>query len=73
MLTPTHILGYDLYYHPNKTALQRFKGLCKIYPGATGIRMIRMGGAYGVGGVNNKGLRNYLIGYIEGEKWDEGY
>jgi len=53
--------------------MERFKGLARVYPGAMGIRMVRMGGAYGVGGVNNRGLRNGMIGYFEGEDWDNSY
>ena len=49
------------------------KSVFSVYPGATAIRMIRMGGAYGIGGVNNRSFRNTFIGYFEGEKWDESY
>ena len=48
-------------------------GIAKIYPSTLGIRMVRMGGAYGIGGVSNKNLRNFLISKAEGSAWDEGY
>ena len=35
--------------------------------------MVRMGGAYGIGGVSNKNLRDFLMTRVEGEHWDENY
>lgn len=48
-------------------------GIAKIYPSTLGLRMVRMGGAYGIGGVSNKNLRDFLISKAEGEAWDDGY
>lgn len=47
--------------------------MAKIYPSTLGLRMVRMGGAYGVGGVSNKNLRNFLLTRVEGTDWDESY
>lgn len=72
-LTPVHLLGYSYYEMPVFSVMGRFWNLVGIYPGAVFIRMIRMGGAYGVGGVNNRGLRNHFIGKYEGDDWDDQY
>lgn len=66
-------MGYDIYYRKDSTPKQRIMSIAKIYPSTLGIRMVRMGGAYGVGGVSNKNLRNILISKFEGSNWDEGY
>lgn len=48
-------------------------GIGKIYPSTLAIRMVRMGGAYGIGGVSNRNLRDFLISKAEGSDWDDGY
>ncbi len=72
-LTPIHLIGYDYYNYPDKKIPQRVSYLAKMYPQSVGIRMIRMGGAYGIGGVNNRNFRDYLISKFEGNGWDESY
>lgn len=72
-LTPIHLLGYNLYYKDNLSMSQRVKDIAKIYPGTVLIRMIRMGAAYGVGGIGNRKLRNSFIGKYEGKNWDSDY
>lgn len=73
VLTPFHLLGYDVYYRKTSTVSERAIRMAKIYPSTLGLRMVRMGGAYGVGGVSNKNLRNFLLTRVEGTDWDESY
>ena len=73
VLTPFHLLGYDLYNNPTRKAATRGTNILSMYPSATSIRMVRMGGAYGVGGVNNKSIRHRFISAFEGEDWDDHY
>lgn len=55
-ITPIHLLGLNLYNTPAATPVQRFRAVCKQYPEATGVRMLRFLWAYGVGGIVNKEL-----------------
>lgn len=73
ILTPVHLLGYDIYNYPAKKLSERGAGILKMYPSTTAIRMVRMGGAYGIGGVNNKSFRHQFISAFEGESWDSDY
>lgn len=73
MLTPLHLIGYDIYNFKDRKLAERMTHLKLIYLPTVGIRMIRMGAAYGVGGNNNYKLRNYFISKIEGENWDKSY
>lgn len=73
VLTPIHLLGYDIYNYPQRKMGDRMGGILKLYPSTTFIRMVRMGGAYGIGGVNNKSFRDRFISAYEGENWDRDY
>ena len=73
VLTPLHLLGYDIYYHPALGVKKRFLGILSIYPSTLFIRMIRMGGAYGIGGVSNRYFRDRFISQYEGKDWDDNY
>jgi len=35
--------------------------------------VVRMGAAYGIGGVNNLRFRDYFISKYEGPNWDKSY
>jgi hypothetical protein len=73
-LTPLHLLGYDFYNRPAAANIaDRIKHLTPKYLPSVGIRMVRMGAAYGIGGVNNRSFRDYFIGMIEGSNWDKNY
>jgi hypothetical protein len=73
ILTPIHLLGYDFYNFKTRTMKERIGYLRPTYLSTVGIRMIRMGGAYGIGGVNNKQFRNNFISRFEGAGWDSSY
>lgn len=73
ILTPLHLLGLDLSNFPEDTARVRILRLFKLYPFTTFLRMIRMGIAYGVGGVGNKYVRGSLHTMNEGVDWDNRY
>ena len=60
-MTPLHLLGYDIYYHPHIGLKNRLLGILSIYPSTLFIRMIWMGGAYGIGGVSNWYFRDKFI------------
>ncbi len=72
-LTPLHLLGYDIYNRAGKVVADRIAYLKPKYLPSVGVRMIRMGAAYGIGGVNNRGFRDYFISRFEGEEWDKNY
>ena len=72
-LTPFHLLGYDFYNFKDRTMGQRITYLKSVYPSVLGLRMIRMAGAYGIGGVNNRSFRNYFNSKLEGPAWDHSY
>ena len=46
-------MGYDFYYNPNRSLLNRGIEIIKIYPSTVSLRMLRMGSAYGIGGLSN--------------------
>jgi hypothetical protein len=72
-LTPVHLLGYDFYNYKDRAFRGRVDYLKPMYLSTVGIRMIRMGSAYGIGGVNNKNFRHRLISRFEGSAWDRSY
>ena len=72
-LTPVHLLGFDMHNFPKHTVMQRAKDIAKVYPSTCSIRMVRMGSAYGIGGVNNINFRNGFISRYEGEDWNNNY
>ena len=73
-LTPLHLLGFDFYNRPSAPNIaDRIKHLTPKYLPSVGIRMVRMGAAYGIGGVNNRSFREFFIGMIEGQNWDKSY
>ena len=53
--------------------LKRGIEIAKIYPSTAALRMVRMGSAYGIGGISNNFLRNQFIGRIEGKDWNVDY
>jgi hypothetical protein len=73
VLTPFHLLGYDFYNYKDRSFSERVAYLSPQYISTVGVRMIRMGAAYGIGGVNNIRFRNYFISKYEGEDWDKSY
>lgn len=70
---PFHLLGLDFYNIEKSSLLKRIKRIIPTYPKALPLRFYRMGGAYGIGGVNNKNLRNFLISKYEGKNWNSKY
>jgi len=70
---PIHLLGLDYYNIEKSTFGARFGRIAKTYFPAMPLRFFRMGSAYGVGGVNNKKLRNFIISRYEGKNWDKNY
>ena len=72
-LLPLHLLGLDIYNNNKSLASDRAKRVFKTYPQALPFRFVRMAGAFGIGGVNNKSFRNSLIGHYEGKDWDKRY
>lgn len=72
-LTPIHLLGYDFYNYKERAFKERISYLKPMYLSTVGIRMIRMGSAYGIGGVNNKNFRDRMISRYEGSTWDRSY
>lgn len=61
ILTPIHLLGLDLFNFPKDAWALRALRIQKLYVFNTLVRMVRMGGAYGIGGVTNNYLRKTLI------------
>lgn len=72
-LTPIHLLGLDFYNFPGQSLIQRGSRIARLYPSSTLIRMMRMGSAYGIGGVSNRKLRNIFHTKTEGANWDKEY
>jgi hypothetical protein len=72
-LTPLHLLGYDYYNRPSMVFNDRINYLSPKYLPSVGIRMVRMGAAYGIGGVNNRQFRDYFVSMVEGPNWDKYY
>jgi hypothetical protein len=72
-LTPLHLFGYDVYNRPGLSFNDRIKYLSPKYFPSVGIRMVRMGAAYGIGGVNNRHFRDYFVSMVEGPNWDNNY
>lgn len=73
LVLPVHLIGLDFYNVDKSNLSSRIKRILPTYPKALPLRFYRMGGAYGVGGVNNKKLRNFLISKYEGKNWDSKY
>ena len=73
IFTPIHLLGLDLYNYNESNKSDRAKRIAKNYPKALPLRFVRMAGAYGIGGLNNKSFRNYLHSRSEGANWDKAY
>jgi len=63
-------LGLNCYFKPGLSSFERYLDVKKIYFSSTSIRMIRMLGAYGIGGNINRNLRNYLISKYEDPLWE---
>lgn len=72
-LSPVHMLGYDFYNFKDRTFRERIDFLQPKYISTVGIRMLRMGAAYGIGGVNNRSLRDKFMSHFEGSDWDKSY
>lgn len=72
-LTPIHLLGYDYYNFKNRRFPERVTYISSIYFSAIGIRMLRMGIAYGIGGNNNLMFRDKFISKYEGVNWNASY
>jgi hypothetical protein len=51
--TPLHLLGLDIYNRKGESIGSRARLIAKLYPAATGMRMVRFLPAYGIGGVIN--------------------
>ena len=64
-----HLLGLDFYYRRKAGVALRLNMLARTYCNSTSIRMVRMLGAYGIGGVVNRKLRHYLLSKYEDENW----
>lgn len=58
--TPLHLLGLDIYNHPNATTMERMQHMKAIYWNSLLLRMLRFLPAYGIGGIVNIELRNYF-------------
>lgn len=61
ILTPIHLLGLDLFNFPKAGWLDKARRIKGLYKYNTLVRMVRMGGAYGIGGVTNNFLQRNLI------------
>ena len=72
-LTPLHILGLDYYNHPDDMFRHRAVRVTRLYPSTAMVRMVRMGCAYGIGGIGNKIFRNFFNTLNEGANWDSNY
>lgn len=73
VLTPLHLAGFEMYNNPRGKMADIIRNVLRVSVSAMGVRMVRMGSAYGIGGVKNMTLRDQFIGWVEGEKWDESY
>lgn len=62
--TPVHILGLDLYNHPASSCRARLRVVKKSFMPAIGMRVARIGVAFGVGGLGNTSIRKKLHGAI---------
>ena len=60
VVTPTHLLALDLYNRLNKTISNRINRLNVIYIEAASLRMVRVLCAYGIAGVANTNMKQYL-------------
>lgn len=58
--TPVHILGLDLYNHPQASAAARLRVVQNSLMPAMFMRICRIGVAFGVGGLGNTAMRKYL-------------
>mmetsp|Transcript_17126 Transcript_17126/g.32580 ORF Transcript_17126/g.32580 Transcript_17126/m.32580 type:complete len:260 (-) Transcript_17126:140-919(-) len=59
-LTPVHLLGYDVYNHPNNTIAQRIQFLGKDYWKNVGMRCVRQAPPWSIGTIGNSELRKYF-------------
>jgi hypothetical protein len=59
-LTPIHLLALDFYNNKVATPACRLKTITSIFPETTSIRMGRVLFAYGIAGITNNGLKNFL-------------
>ena len=59
-LTPIHLLGYDFHNNPNIDLLTRLFNIITVYKEVIGARFLRMGGAFGLGGINNTMVKKNL-------------
>lgn len=73
IVLPISLMGFDFYNVNQSKFINRIKRLYPNFPNALPLRFYRMGGAYGVGGINNKKFRNVLISKYEGKDWDLKY
>lgn len=69
--TPLHLIGYDMCFNLKSNIWQRAHFLQQNYLPSTSIRMVRMMSAYGIGGINNRLLRNKFISSFEGPNWNQ--
>lgn len=58
--TPVHILGLDMYNHPGSSMSERVKVVQKSFAPAIGLRIARIGVAFGLGGLGNTAIRKHL-------------
>jgi len=58
--TPLHLYGFDRYNYAQSAAVDRVKRIAKTYPQSTAARMGRIFPAYGVGGVGNVFLHDWI-------------
>jgi len=72
-LAPVHMLGIDFFNFKERAFKERIDFLKPKYISTVGIRMLRMGAAYGIGGVNNRSFRDKLVSHFEGQDWDKTY
>jgi hypothetical protein len=59
-LTPIHLLALDIYNRAGESSSSRFNYIKGIYPETATIRMGRVLCAYGIAGVTNTRLKEYL-------------
>lgn len=59
-LTPIHLVGYDIYNHPNNTFKQRIQFIGKDYWKNVGSRCMRQAPPWSIGTIGNSELRTYF-------------
>ena len=70
---PLHLIGLDFYNIEKSTLRARIGRISKTYSPALPLRFFRMGSAFGIGGVKNKKLRDFIISKYEGKNWNKSY